>query len=104
MFGTESEAAGRGCDGSLEVGGGVAGVEAVEVTKVSTASGSTRAGFLPVAAAAPVPAAPPARVPMAAPLPPPAIAPMTAPKAAPPPILLTLLLVWDSPLITNGST
>ena len=56
---------------SLALGAG-AGLEADEVTNVSTASGSTRAGFLPVAAAAPVPAAPPARVPMAAPLPPPA--------------------------------
>src|SRR6476646_8667235 len=104
MVGTESEAAGGGCDGSLEVGGGVAGDEAVEVTKVSTASDSTIAGFLPVAAAAPVPAAPPARVPMAAPLPPPAMAPITAPNAAPPPILVTLLLECDSPLMISGST
>ncbi len=77
---------------------------AVVVTKVSTASDSTLTAFLPVAAAAPVPAAAPAAVPIAAPFPPPAIAPMTAPNAAPPPIFVALLLAWDSPLITRGLT
>src|SRR3989442_6739391 len=52
----------------------------------------------PVAAATPVPAAPPARVPIAAPFPPPAIAPITAPAAAPPPIFVALLLVWLLPV------
>src|SRR5256885_1657016 len=68
------------------------------------ASDSTSAGFLPVPAATPVPAAAPTPAPMAAPLPPPAMAPMRAPKPAPPPILVTLLLAWDSPLTMNGST
>ena len=89
---------------ALLAGGGGAALDAVEVTKVNTASDSTNAGRLPVAAAAPVPAAPPAIVPMAAPLPPPAIAPITAPKAAPPPIFVTLLFECDSPLMMSGST
>src|SRR5207344_2137714 len=86
------------------LGGGVVGLEVVDVTKVRMASGSTVAGFFPVAAAAPVPAAPPARVPIAAPFPPPAMAPITAPNAAPPPILVTLLFACDPPLMTSGST
>src|SRR5205823_9168205 len=53
---------------------------------------------LPVVAATPVPAAPPAAVPISAPLPPPARPPINAPAAAPPPILVTLLLVWPLPL------
>src|SRR6266568_1810133 len=83
----------------LEDAGAVVGDPGAEVVNVSTASGSTSAGFFPVAAATPVPAPAPATVPMAAPFPPPAIAPMIAPAAAPPPILVTLLLVWLLPIM-----
>src|SRR5512132_3885772 len=82
----------------MDPGGGAA------VTKPSTASDSIVVSFLPVAAATPVPAAAPTPAPIAAPLPPPAMAPITAPAAAPPPILVTLLLVCDSPFIRMGST
>src|SRR5436853_794364 len=77
---------------------------AAVVVKLSVFSAGMVASCLPVAAATPVPAAPPAPAPMAAPLPPPAIPPMMAPRAAPPPILVTLLLPWDSPLTTSGCT
>src|SRR5205807_9858374 len=87
----------RSCPCITDPDGGLA------ATQVSTASDSTSAGFLPVPAATPVPAAAPTPAPIAAPLPPPAMAPIRAPKPAPPPILVTLLLVWDSPLITKGS-
>src|SRR4051794_2333543 len=106
--GAESFAGGGGAwlgaasPAEVPTGGADVATDTDEVTKFRMASDSTVAGFLPVAAAAPVPAAPPATVPIAAPLPPPAIAPMTAPKAAPPPILVTLLLECDSPLITIG--
>src|SRR5260370_22562273 len=82
----------------------VAAVAGAVVVQVNTASDSTFASRLPVAAATPVPAAAPAPAPIAAPLPPPAIPPMMAPTAAPPPIFSTLLVVCDSPLISNGST
>src|SRR2546426_7580611 len=77
----------------LEDAGAVVGDPGAEVVNVSTASGSTSAGFFPVAAAAPVPAPAPATVPIAAPFPPPAIPPIIAPRTAPPPILVALLLV-----------
>src|SRR5512146_3098319 len=73
--------------------------ELAVVVNVNTASAGITASFFPVKAAAPVPAAPPARVPIAAPFPPPAIAPITAPAAAPPPILVALLFVWLSPCL-----
>src|SRR5215469_748280 len=68
-----------------------------------TSSGLTSAGCLPVAAATPVPAAPPAPAPIAAPLPPPASPPMMAPAAAPPPIFTALLLVWLLPFRATGA-
>src|SRR5262249_15080303 len=107
--GGESESGGGAGTGARSrsaavAGGGVVGLEAIVVTNESTASDSTIAGRLPVAAAVPAPAAPPATVPMAAPLPPPAIPPIIAPSAAPPPILVALLFVCDSPLMTRGST
>src|SRR5947199_9382013 len=71
---------------------------AVVVVNDNTDSEGTFASSLPVAAATPVPAAPPAAVPISAPLPPPARPPINAPAAAPPPILVTLLLVWPLPL------
>src|SRR2546423_13895161 len=72
------------------------------LTNVSTASDSTLAGFLPVAAAVAVPAPAPTPAPIAAPFPPPTTPPIMAPAAVPPPILATLLLVCEAPLITNG--
>src|SRR6476660_2854921 len=104
-----SETDGAGADaggGSFEdalAGGGVVGSVVEDVTNVRTASDSTIAGFLPVAAAAPVPAAPPARVLMVAPFPPPAIAPVTAPCSAPPPIFVTLVFECGSPFSTRAS-
>src|SRR5437588_8256038 len=70
---------------------------AAVVVKLRVFSAGMMASCLPVAAATPVPAAPPAPAPMAAPLPPPARPPMSAPTAAPPPILVALLLVWLLP-------
>src|SRR5262249_4685741 len=86
------------------IAGAPATSAAVEVTKERTVSEAISTSRFPVAAAAPVPAAPPATVPTAAPLPPPAIAPMIAPKAAPPPILVALLFPCESPFITRGVT
>src|SRR5437870_12800602 len=73
-------------------------LDAPVVVNVITFSAGTTTSCFPVAAATPVPAAPPARVPIAAPFPPPAIAPITAPAAAPPPIFVALLLVWLLPV------
>src|SRR5205085_1779044 len=67
------------------------------IVNVIAVSAGTTASDFPVAAATPVPAAPPAAVPMRAPLPPPASPPISAPAAAPPPILVMLPFLWFFP-------
>src|SRR5438094_627833 len=78
---------------SLEDAGGVVRDPGAEVVNVSTASGSTSAGFFPVAAAAPVPAPAPATVPIAAPVAPPAIPPIITAQRASPPSCVAVVVV-----------